>query len=74
MNCYYFQDLISLGLILVIKYIQDASDDFYKEYFTISPTVTYDYVWVKEISVDGSTNPSSNITSLNAQNFKLSIT
>lgn len=45
-----------------LKYIQDASDDFYNEYFTISPTVAYYYVWVKEISSDKSTNPTSSIT------------
>ena len=45
-----------------LKYIQYASDDFYNEYFTISPTVAYYYVWVKKISVDSSTNPTSIIT------------
>lgn len=45
-----------------LKYIQYASNDFYNEYFTISPTVAYYYVWVKEISSDKSTNPTSLIT------------
>lgn len=45
-----------------LKYIQDASDNFYKEYFTISPTVAYYQVWVKKISVDSSTNPTSIVT------------
>lgn len=45
-----------------LKYIQDASDNFYKGYFTISPTVAYYYVWVEKISVDSSTNPTSIVT------------
>ncbi|QIB68528.1 DUF3888 domain-containing protein [Aminipila butyrica] len=37
-----------------LNYIQEASEDFYGEYFTISPTVAYYYVWVKEISSEQS--------------------
>lgn len=55
-------DYEKLLIYTYLKYIQNASDDFYKEYFTINPTVTYDYIWVKEIRVDGSTNPTSYIT------------
>lgn len=49
-----------------LKDIQDASDDFYNEYFTISPTVAFYYVWVKNISVNSSTNPTSIITFISA--------
>ncbi len=45
-----------------LKSIQDASDDFYDEYFTISPRIDYYNVSVKEISLDNPTNPTSLIT------------
>ena len=45
-----------------LKNIQDASDGFYNEYFTISPRADYYVVSVKEISSDHSTNPTSLIT------------
>jgi len=45
-----------------LKSIQDASDDFYDEYFTISPRIDYYNVSIKEISLDNPTNPTSLIT------------
>lgn len=45
-----------------LKKIKDASDNFYSEYFTISPRVDYYVVSVKKISSDNSTNPTSLIT------------
>lgn len=45
-----------------LKNIQDASDDFYNEYLTISPRVDYYNVKVKKISSDNSTNPTILIT------------
>lgn len=45
-----------------LKHQQDASDDFYDEYFIINPTVAFYNVWVKDISVNSSTNPTGTIT------------
>lgn len=45
-----------------LKNINDASDDFYYEYLTISPRTGYYSVSVKEISSESSNNPTSLIT------------
>lgn len=45
-----------------LKKIKYASDNFYNEYFTISPRVDYYVVSVKKISTDNSINPTSLIT------------
>lgn len=51
--------------ILINTYLdklQEASNDFYDEYLTISPTVAYYVVSVKKISSDPSTNATGFIT------------
>lgn len=45
-----------------LKKIQDATNDFYDEYLTTSPTVAYYVVSVKKIALDGSTNSTGFIT------------